>query len=182
MNSIDCHVCGCAVSVTPRGRMRSHKRWGMMGRRVTCQGSGLRPGEALIPLAPEPAPAPAPAAPATVAYRCKVSPGRVIELVLPVDLSADEMRRLCAFLMTQADEPAACASNEHPDGCHTEEPGTRDCESDGHYSCRTCSRRVEEDGGPRTPHLVHVKPVTGPWPAGPWPSDDEERARQRGGA
>ncbi len=37
-------------------------------------------------------------------------------------------------------------SNEHPDGCHTADPiELRDCESDGHYSCRTCSRRVERE-------------------------------------
>jgi hypothetical protein len=46
--------------------------------------------------------------------------------------------------------------------------------------CRTCSQRIEEDAP--SPQAPDVKPVTGPWPAGPWPSDDEERARQRGGA
>lgn len=33
----------------------------------------------------------------------------------------------------------------HPSGCHTEAPGSRDCESDGHESCGSCSRRTERD-------------------------------------
>ena len=38
------------------------------------------------------------------------------------------------------------AINDHPDGCHTTDPvELHDCESDGHYSCRSCSRRVERD-------------------------------------
>lgn len=38
-------------------------------------------------------------------------------------------------------EPA----NPHPSGCHTEAPGSRDCYSDGHESCYSCSRRAERD-------------------------------------
>lgn len=35
--------------------------------------------------------------------------------------------------------------NPHPSGCHTAAPGSRDCDGDGHDSCRTCSRRTERD-------------------------------------
>lgn len=37
------------------------------------------------------------------------------------------------------------ATNPHPSGCHTETPGLRNCDSDGHESCGTCSRRAERD-------------------------------------
>lgn len=36
-------------------------------------------------------------------------------------------------------------TNPHPSGCHTEAPGSRDCDSDGHESCYSCSRRTERD-------------------------------------
>ena len=179
--AIGCHVCDRIVIITPRGgRLRSHKRWHSSANGmtlVTCPGSGQLPVVfPLVPgMAPSPAAAPSPEPPPpTIVFRCKVSPGRIIDVELPIDLSVDEMRRLCAFLMTQADDEeterasgehaseltgeqlsqrisqlnrlSPSATNEHPDGCHTAEPGElRDCESDGHYSCRTCSRRVERD-------------------------------------
>lgn len=101
-------------------------------------------------------------------YLAVASPRVVRQLV-------DEVRRLRGMEVQERS-----VANEHPDGCHTGGSVTRDCESDGHYSCRTCSRRIEEDAP--SPQALDVKSVTGPWPAGPWPSDDEERARQRGGA
>lgn len=36
-------------------------------------------------------------------------------------------------------------ANPHPSGCHTEAPGSRDCDSDGHESCFSCSRRSERN-------------------------------------
>ncbi len=48
-----------------------------------------------------------------VVYRCKLAGGRVVELALPVELSAADAERLCAFLRTQADEaPAAGRTGE----------------------------------------------------------------------
>lgn len=36
-------------------------------------------------------------------------------------------------------------ASRHPDGCHVTAPALRDCESDGHESCRTCARRAVRD-------------------------------------
>ncbi len=35
-------------------------------------------------------------------------------------------------------------SNVNPSGCYTEMPGTRDCPTNGHYSCASCSRNKKQ--------------------------------------
>ena len=67
--------------------------------------------------------------------------------------SADEAEKLVAELMAAARQPPTTSrrlqpANPHPSGCHTEAPGARDCDSDGHESCDSCSRRKEPGQAP----------------------------------
>jgi hypothetical protein len=43
---------------------------------------------------------------------------------------------------------AGQAPQDHPDGCYTNLGGTRDCNGDGHFMCRSCARYDGEAGQP----------------------------------
>ena len=99
---------------------------------------------------------------------------QILKLSTAILPTSEPAEQLVAELLAAARQAPTTSrrlqpANPHPSGCHTEAPGSRDCNSDGHESCLSCSRRRLDD---------QLKPA---WPADPWPSDEEEQARMRAG-